>query len=195
MTPFLWRRGRKLRHSGHVAGWWMELVLGEDEHGVWAAQQPESPCFLDDGTCFRMSDVTIRCYPREEWWVATLYGPRRAGTATDPDGVSSSFERLAQIYVDMAIPARHDDDGVSFVDLTLDVVDDGRGTVEIVDADEIDAEAARWGIPTAHVAAALRVGEEVLAAVSGRRPPFDGATFDRWLRRYAEHGPQLSVKS
>nr|WP_238345522.1 DUF402 domain-containing protein [Actinopolymorpha cephalotaxi] len=96
------------------------------------------------------------------------------------DGSVRIFDGVEPDRVDISTPARVGADGVSFVDLTLDVVRDRHGVVTVLDEDEMAADVARYSVPARHVETARRSCAEVAALMLAGEPPFDGSAL-RWL--------------
>lgn len=182
-SSWVWRRGRKLKRTDHVRGWWWEAVLGDDEHGQWAAQPAQAPTFLRDGTVFRMADVVIRCYPRGEWWVATFYGSGRGVTFVRPGGGLDERLNPNAVYVDMSTPPEWTESGVAFVDLTVDVVKRYDGAVAVLDEDEVDEEARMWATPAGQLAQARRSRARVEGLMTTGIGVFGGVA-EAWRERF-----------
>jgi hypothetical protein len=147
--------------------------LGEDEHGAWFGLPAGTP-FRRPGAAFSSPNAQVTLLPREGWWVATFHGPG-ATTWMDLDGGT------VEVYVDMTTPARIDGSTVRCVDLDLDVVRGDNGMVIVDDEDEFAEHQVVFGYPASVVRAAEESCTAVLAAVSARTPPFDGAASGVWL--------------
>ncbi|MCD4536273.1 DUF402 domain-containing protein [Nocardioides sp. cx-169] len=83
-------------------------------------------------------------------------------------------------YVDMTTPPRWDGHTLRAVDLDLDVIRGNDGRVWVDDEDEFAQHRVELGYPDEVVALALSTAERILAAVEGRRAPFDGSAL-AWL--------------
>lgn len=182
-VPFR-RTSRKLHYPDRVAASWTETVLGEDEHGQWAALPAGSPVRRESGTVLRYRSPQLFCYPHDRWWMARLGGPDASFRAERADGTVRVFADPAPDRVDIGTPPVESDDGISFVDLVLDVGRDAGGSVMVLDEHEVDELAARWGIPPAYLVDARRSGAEVAAMLAARTAPFDDDTPRRWLRAF-----------
>lgn len=100
------------------------------------------------------------------------------------DGSVRTFDDVEPDRADISTPAEATAGGISFVDLTLDVVRDRDGMVTVLDEDEVAAEVARYSVPAGHVEAARRSCAEVAELMRAGGPPFDGSAL-RWLAHAA----------
>lgn len=180
----IWRQARKLKHPDHVNASWTELPLGEDEYGRWAVLPAGVPIHRESGTVLRYRSPQLFCYPRDGWWVARFGGPDAVFDAHRSDGSTVGVADAEPDRVDIATPAEISGGGISFIDLTLDLVRARDGAVTILDADEVEEEAARWSIPPAYLAQARRSCAKVAAMMEAGSAPFDD-TPGRWLAAYA----------
>jgi predicted RNA-binding protein associated with RNAse of E/G family len=90
----------------------------------------------------------------------------------------------------MAAPAIFTDEGVSFVDLVLDVVRMPDRAVMMLDEDEIELYVAKWSISLDAVANARAVCDQVAQMLREGIEPF-GEVWARWLgsfERGRSHG-------
>ena len=111
----------------------------------------------------------VTLVPHDAWWLGTFYG----------DDAKRPFDT----YVDIATPAVwHGEDLVRAVDLDLDVIQGTTGRIWVDDEDEFAAHRVALGYPDEVIEQAVTSCQEVLAAVTGRVAPFDGAHRD-WLAR------------
>ena len=146
-------------HRGYPA-----LRLGEDVHGVWLGVPPEA--FPD--VAFKYAEPYVLLLPREAWWTAMfIAAPRRT-----------------EIYCDIATPARWvEPDAVEVVDLDLDVRRRrASGLVELLDEDEFEAHAVRFGYPPEVRASAAAAAGWLVTALSDGTQPFAGE-YRSWLRQ------------
>jgi hypothetical protein len=95
-------------------------------------------------------------------------------------------------YCNLGTPARREGDEIRYTDLDLDLLVRPDGRYMVMDEDEYQERAARFGYPAdmrAQVAAALA---DLIAAVERAAPPFDGrearAFFERATGRAPERG-------
>jgi uncharacterized protein len=140
-------------------------VLGEDEHGIWL--------WAPQGTMLRRG----------------MEPPRPAGTAfaklVRPNGWWSAVWNARSrydVYVDIATPAKWSGDRVTMVDLDLDVVRLGDGSVELLDEDEFGEHAAAMDYPPKLVDTARATAAAVHLALGRGLEPF-GAVGRNWLAR------------
>ncbi len=151
------------------------LHLGADEHGTWIGA-PAGTRLSRPGAGFTAPGDFVSLVPRDEPFVARFYDPVAwAGSANPVD-----------VYVDITTVPRWTDQGVSMVDLDLDVVRGPTGRVWIDDEDEFADHRLRFGYPPELVRLAGAACDQVHAAVSSGLPPYDGVVGPRWLSRLAE---------
>jgi hypothetical protein len=167
-------------------GRWGAYELGTDGHGTWL--------FTPKGSVFRaeLDGRTTTCavgrpeppgldvvhlVPATGWWFAvwTDDGERR---------------RLA---IDICRPCRRDGDEWSFVDLELDLLQDGDGPLTLVDEDEFDAAVAAGIISAAEQSHAWTAVTELEARVHDGEPPFDGGAWDALAAATAASLPPLTA--
>jgi protein associated with RNAse G/E len=77
-------------------------------------------------------------------------------------------------YCNLGTPARREGDEIIYTDLDLDLLVGPDGTYRVMDEDEYEERAARYGYPDSvrqQVAGALA---DLIAAVEQRAAPFDG---------------------
>ena len=110
--------------------------------------------------------------------MATFHGP---GGTTWVDLAGAALD----LYVDMTTPAEIDGSTVRCTDLDLDVIRGANGMVLVDDEDEFAEHQVAFDYPPEVVQAAEESCAAVLAAVSARTPPFDGAASGVWLGRVA----------
>ncbi len=149
------------------------VPLGSDAHGDWVGVPAGTWLAKPDRGFTAWCDHVV-LLPRDSWWVATLYG----------DDPALDADRPVDVYVDIATPSTWSSgsDRVSAVDLDLDVIRDPDGRVWIDDEDEFAEHQQLLGYPAEIVEAAKTSCAEVLAAVTGRRAPYDGSHLP-WLAR------------
>lgn len=179
------RTARKLKYSDRVNASWTERVLGRDEHGEWAVLPAGCAVRRASGTILRYATDQVFCYPYDGWCVARMGAPPVSFRAYRADGSVRIFDDVEPVRADICTPAEVSADGISFVDLTLDVVRDRDGVVTVLDEDEVAAEIARYSIPARYVEAARRSCAEVAARMRAGGPPFDGSAL-RWLTLAAD---------
>jgi uncharacterized protein len=142
--------------------------LGDDEHGTWL-HSPAGTLTWRPGLAFTYDRANVLCVPRDQHWAATLYDGGGAAAVTT--------------YVDITTPAVWSAGRVTMSDLDLDVVQRVGQEPFVDDEDEFELHRVRYAYPPALQAAARAASTSVLAAVTQRRAPFDGATAARWLAR------------
>lgn len=112
-----------------------------------------------------------------------FYVPRDRGYLarfSDPNS-----DARAVLYVDITTIPQWSGSSVDMIDLDLDVVRDQQGSVEAVDEDEFDANAARFGYPEEVVAGARAELDAVIRMIGERDGPF-GNQSDAFLRMVAD---------
>ncbi|QNN52423.1 DUF402 domain-containing protein [Nocardioides mesophilus] len=148
------------------------IRLGEDEHGTWLGA-PAGTRVSRPGAEYHTPLGFTALVPRDGAFVATFY----AHGATDlPAG-------WVEVYVDITTIPVWADATVTMVDLDLDVVRGRTGRVWIDDEDEFADHRVRFGYPADVVRLATASCERVHAAVTSRRPPYDGQVSRSWLSR------------
>lgn len=158
-------RSRKWPDSPHWE--FRSRYLGRDEFGHWLGIPTGTP-FARPGASFDAPADHVTLVPDGGWFMATFY---------DPDEPA----RPVDVYVDVATPATWSPGTVASVDLDLDVVRGPTGRVWVDDEDEFAEHRVTLGYADDLAASALRSCADVLAAVSGGAPPYDGSAA-RWLR-------------
>ena len=143
------------------------LYLGADDHGDWLVM-PAGTTVSRPGRSVVTRVGMVTLVPARTWWMATFYAPGLDLTT----------------YVDITTEAEWDGAACTAVDLDLDVVRPVDGEVYVADEDEFAEHQVAFGYPAEVVSAAESSCAWVLAAVRERRPPFDGATSDRWFDRF-----------
>jgi hypothetical protein len=140
--------------------------LGDDEHGDWIGIVAGTP-MSRPGAAFDSTVDQVGLVPRDAGWLATFHAPGY-GVLT---------------YVDMTTVPVWDGTTLRAVDLDLDVVLPATGAAYVDDEDEFAEHRVVFGYPPEVVTLAEEACSWVLSGVRGRRPPFDGASSDRWLDR------------
>ena len=171
---------------GESPHWQFEGIhLGSDEHGEWIGA-PLGTRHHRPGHEFHSRVDTVTLVPPGGWYAATFQAP----------GI------WCDVYVDITTPGEWDADVLRMVDLDLDVVrlpqqlppaetlpwetaPAGPGETFVDDEDEFAEHQVVLGYPAEVIAAAQASCEEVLAAVRGRRAPYDGS-HQRWLQRLSD---------
>ena len=92
--------------------------------------------------------------------------------------------QVAQYYCNIAEPAQIAGATLSFVDLDLDLIRRSGKEWEVLDEDELEANALRFGYPEALVLRARAELEGLRARVRSRGFPFDG-TLDPYVQSVA----------
>ncbi|HZE37947.1 MAG TPA: DUF402 domain-containing protein [Stackebrandtia sp.] len=176
------RPARKLRPDGTVSMTWREEVLGVDDCGEWAVIRAGSPVHTSRGAAIEYATDQMYCYPRGSWWVAHFWGPDLSVVVREPDGSTWTTATDVATYVDISCPAERDADGVSFVDLYLDVVW-ANENAEVLDGDEWREVIADGGLSAEWIERGEAACAEVVAAMTARRAPFDGSALGRFRGR------------
>lgn len=150
------------------------LFLGVDEHGDWIGF-PAGTSHARPGMSFTSEIDSVSLAPAGgAWHVATFWAP----------GL------WCHTYVDISTPATWDTSGqvpvLRAVDLDLDVIRGEHGRVWVDDEDELAEHRVTLGYPDELVRGAERSAEAVLAVVTARTPPYDGATTQPWFDRLTE---------
>jgi hypothetical protein len=112
-------------------------VVEYDPSGTITVRREMSPGGTYDalGSDREAGDVAVTKFKEGRWWYATVY--------RDADGDRKGT------YVNVCTPVEIFPDTVRYVDLHVDVVKHGDGTIERVDDDELDAAVADGEVPEA----------------------------------------------
>ncbi len=145
--------------------------LGEDGYGTWLWAPPGTVFQRGDEPPRRAESLHVKLITNGAWWTAIW-----------------NREGPAELYVDIATPAKWGDSAVTMIDLDLDIVRRRNGQVEVLDEDEFLEHQATLGYPPDVVDRARTTTAALYLDVQRRRPPFDG-TGQRWLETAAELDP------
>ncbi|MEU4228203.1 DUF402 domain-containing protein [Nonomuraea sp. NPDC026600] len=141
-------------------------VLGEDEHGVWAAAPKGTVARKGEGPPVVWKTTAIMLFPRDGWWTASFNSP----------------PNRAEVYVDVTTVPEWRDDEVTMLDLDLDVIRMRDGRLILDDEDEFAEHQVLLGYPEQMIARAEETARWLMGAVGERQGPFGGA-HSRWLDR------------
>lgn len=141
--------------------------LGADEHGTWLGLPADSSMRKGDGPPVPIPQPHVILFPHEQWYTA----------------VFNAEPAEVEVYCDLTTPpAWPEPDRVTMVDLDLDVLrrrDESRAL--LVDEDEFAEHQALYGYPLEVIDAAQATAQRLLAAVTARTGPFNGA-HEAWLQ-------------
>jgi len=144
-------------------------VLGEDEHGVWAAGDVGTRLWRP-GAGFESEIAWVTLVPHDRPWAASFYG---------------SAHQHIDTYVDMTTVAEWSGRAVTMTDLDLDVILMRDGSLVLDDEDEFEVHRVELGYPEEVVDLARRTADEVMAAISDGAEPF-GSAGSTWVARARE---------
>lgn len=153
------------KHDASVHREWMDVTLGEGELVVHA---PAGSCVMEaDGSTWRMPGRAITVFPYR--WCNVTYielseGPLLYCNIASNPHVSADAETLC--YVDY--------------DLDVEVFADGR--VEVLDIEEFQENARRFGYPETLRKELLAALDELRDEIAARRGPFASGYFARFVR-------------
>jgi protein associated with RNAse G/E len=143
-------------HRGYPA-----VFLGADEYGRWLGVPAGT--VSDSGVCHERPWVLL--VPENAWWTAMFNPP--------PQG--------SEVYCDITTPAEWIADRVVLADLDLDVKRRRESAaVLLVDADEFDQHAKRFGYPRELMVRAWEAAFVLQRALGDGSEPFAGY-YQRWL--------------
>lgn len=145
--------------------------LGADQHGDWIGIPVGTP-MARPGAALVTTVAQVGLVPPGVGWLATFHAPGYA-VAT---------------YVDMTTVPWWDGTTCRAVDLDLDVIRTAEGEVVVDDEDEFVEHRVAFAYPAEVVSLAVESCAWVAQAVRQERPPFDGATSDRWVHRLVARG-------
>ena len=148
-------------HWNHAA-----VRLGEDRHGIWVGIGLTVPVFRGAEQQGALEAPFVILLPREAWWTAAF----------------NAEPHRTEIYCDITTVPEWTDEGVTMVDLDLDVRRRRTGAVELLDEDEFVEHRVRYGYPDDVAAAAEESAAWLMHAVTGYDEPF-GVASHEWLAR------------
>ena len=138
--------------------------LGEDEHGIWLWAPAGTELRRGAEKPFAARHAFVKVVPAGQWWT----------------GIWNDGRRSIRTYVDVITPAMWDGETVRMVDLDLDVVHRGDGSVEVDDEDEFEDHRIEFGYPEHVVDRARTEAARLVLAVERGSEPF-GEVGHRWL--------------
>lgn len=145
------------------------LLLGEDEHGVWAGARAGQSMRRGQEPLVVFPQPFVMLFPGDGWWTGSF----------------NAEPHRTEIYCDIAtVPSWPDPGTVTMVDLDLDVIRKRDGRIYLDDEDEFEAHRVRHGYPPEVVAAARDSAERLLKAVREDTEPF-ASVYRGWLARLA----------
>lgn len=174
------RTAVKLKYPDRPGMRWTEEVLGEDASGEWTVVPAGSPVHLSRGRVIEFGSDQLFCYPRDGWWVAHFWGPELSIMVNHPDGSIERQVKSHPCYVDISTPPVRTREGISFVDLILDVVADESDGIAVLDENELPTA----NLPDDYLRQAQDARRKVVAAMRAGAPPFDDSP-SRWRRGIA----------
>jgi hypothetical protein len=117
---------------------------------------------------FYPGDHTIEYYFAGQW--SNIYA------VLGPDGTRRGF------YCNLGMPPERHGDEIRYTDLDLDLLVGPDGAHQVLDEDEYEERAARYGYPPPVRAAVAAALADLIDAVTAGRPPFDGVEAAAFLR-------------
>jgi hypothetical protein len=143
--------------------------LGDDEHGSWFAAPVGNDVRRAGAVLFATRQPSLYLLPAGgKPWMA-WFGEVAAG-AFDFD-----------VYVDVGTVPVRTPGRITMVDLDLDVVRRGSGSIDVLDEDELVLHATAYGYPPELVDHARAVAAEVVALLEMGDEPF-AAVAESWKR-------------
>jgi hypothetical protein len=141
-------------------------VLGEDEHGVWAACDAGDAVHKAGAFAFNRPTTLLKLIPRgDEHWTGLWHPP------DDPKW---------DLYLDINTPPEWNGDAVTMIDLDLDVQRLRDGSVHLLDEDELEAHSIEYGYPDDLVAMTRAAAHDVFDRITAGVEPFVDAP-RRWM--------------
>jgi len=151
-------------HWRHELRW-----LGEDAHGIWLGGAVGTIVQRGAESPVVMTRAFAQLVTPDRWWTALFNGP---GAGHD-----------MPVYVDVTTTAHWvRSDRVELIDLDLDVVQRGDGTVCVDDEAEFEEHRVALGYPARMVASARTAAARLVLDIESGTAPFDG-TGREWLDR------------
>lgn len=154
----------KVKRPVGTSSFWFQ-GLDEDSDGVWLFAPVGSRWVTPHDSGTLPVDVVTLITPGRwfvSWWVDDAHDRR--------------------IEIDICLPPKETDDGWSYVDLELDVVQHELELVVVEDRDEFEVACGRGWITPAHAAIAQTTAAEMKTALEQRLEPWG----DEGWRRVAE---------
>jgi hypothetical protein len=149
---------------GEHLHWYFDLErLGTDRYGTWLAGRRGITKRRGDEPPQRERHGFVMLVPGEGRWTAYW-----------------SVDDEIELYVDVTTTPEWTTEGVTAVDLDLDVVRWRGGGVEVLDEDEFDEHRVALAYPPDVVAGARATAAWLVEAITARREPF-GSTGPAWL--------------
>lgn len=150
-------RAQKYDRAPHVE--WQARLVGEGTAGVAALAVPGATLLHHTkGLRIPQDHYCLSLFPRGAWYNAML--------DFDRDGASLG------VYCNVAMPYELASACLTWIDLDLDVLMAPDHSVALVDADEFEVNARRYGYPSRVVTRARAVAGELLALASRAAVPF-----------------------
>jgi uncharacterized protein len=167
----IWIERRKWPDHPHYGA--QGVVLGEDEHGIWAGCQPGSQWTRRDEPAVLGTVSCVWCIPRDGWFLAHFI----------------RGEGDLDIYIDVAAPGVWSPRGVKLVDLDFDVIVWRDRPVELVDEDEFEQHRVELGYPDDVIASARQEAARILEAATAGCAPFSLPLAATWMQVLDERHP------
>ena len=183
-------RIRKVKRPSGASGLWSAYVLYEDAYGVWLFS-PQGTLFRaeQDGRVVGICEVgqgdrrsgvdVLHLVPRQGWWFAHIYDVNRSELFRWPGTTEPQDPRSRAVAIDVCRPAQYSAGTWTYVDLEIDLLADGFGTVVIEDEDEFEerrgsgvisvSEASEARDATVRVAECLKRCDEPFGHLAWRR--------------------------
>lgn len=146
--------------DGSVYRWWRSTVESVDEESI-AIVSPANSILYQSASWFQHTEVTR---PRAS---RTLFFPGRRHTILEvynPDG------SLHELYADICSPIACAGDELHYTDYELDVSKVGSAEARLVDEDEFEEAALRFGYSEEFKRLCYATAKEVLELISGWTP-------------------------
>lgn len=103
--------------------------IGQDEHGHWVGLPRGSRRWKGATPHRPTGEDAVQCFPHDGWWVLHYVGP----------------EREVSHFVDITTQPTLADGRIQMIDLDLDLLVSGEGTVQVVDEDEFEVNQVLFG--------------------------------------------------
>ena len=149
---------RSLKYDGRVHREWRARLVGRE-----GALVVVEGVFESEIRHPLLGTVAAGTLSTEYYWTDRWYSVFRF---REPGG------RLRNHYCNVNCPAQFDGRALSFVDLDIDVLVAPDFSYSVLDEDEFEAHAARYGYPASVRAEVSRALSELIGMIEGRRFPF-----------------------
>lgn len=183
---------RKTKRPSGASGLWSAYVIDEDADGTWLFSPTGSRFRAEqDGRVLGECEVgqghleagfaVLHLVPaRGEWWFAHIYGAHDPRLFLWPTDVSITQPGRRAVSIDICRPPAIVGRTWSYVDLEIDLLSDGAGTVITADEDEFADAIAAKVITAPEATAATVATDDVRGRLEALTEPFRNVAWDKF---------------